>query len=73
MEKREIQSNWRYKIMNNIIINQLKNLFAAMPFAEAGDLDSVKQILRQNPCTPATEQDAEATVQQQPAVPMHLS
>lgn len=57
--------------MNNIIINQLKNLFAAMPFAEAGDLDSVKQILRQNPCTPATEKDAEATAQQQPAVPVH--
>jgi hypothetical protein len=71
MEKREIQSNWRYKIMNNIIINQLKNLFAAMPFAEAGDLDSVKQILRQNPCTPATEKDAGATAQQQPAVPVH--
>ena len=54
--------------MNNIIINQLKNLFAAMPFAETGDLDSVKQILQQNPCTPATKQDAEATAQQ-PAVP----
>ena len=38
--------------MQNIIINQLKNLFAAMPFAEAGDLDAVKQILRENPCTP---------------------
>lgn len=57
--------------MNNIIINQLKNLFAAMPFAEAGDLDSVKQILRQNPCTTAAEKDTEATAQQQPAVPVH--
>ena len=54
--------------MNNIIINQLKNMFAAMPFAEAGDLDAVKQILRQNPCTPAVEKNAEATAQQ-PAVP----
>lgn len=54
--------------MNNIIINQLKNLFAAMPFAEAGDLDAVKQILRDNPCTPAAEKGAVATAQQ-PAVP----
>lgn len=54
--------------MNNIIINQLKNMFAAMPFAEAGDLDTVKQILRQDPCTPATEKSTEATAQQ-PAIP----
>ena len=50
------------------IINQLKNLFAAMSFAEAGDLDAVKQILRNNPCTPAVEKGAEATAQQ-PAIP----
>lgn len=54
--------------MQNIIINQLKNLFAAMPFAEAGDLDAVKQILQENPCTPATEKNAAATAQQ-PAIP----
>ncbi|MHB9103326.1 MAG: hypothetical protein ACYC2E_17690 [Sulfuricella sp.] len=53
--------------MHNII-NQLKNLFAAMPFAEAGDLDAVKQILRENPCTATVEKGAEATAQQ-PAIP----
>lgn len=48
--------------MHNII-NQLKNLFAAMPFAEAGDLDAVKQILQANPRTSAVEKGAEATAQ----------
>lgn len=54
--------------MDNMIINQLKNLFAAMPFAEAGDMDAVKQILQANPCTPAAEKDAEKTAQR-PAIP----
>lgn len=54
--------------MQNIIISQLKNLFAAMPFAETGDLDAVKQILRDNPCTPAVEKGAETTAQQ-PVIP----
>ena len=54
--------------MQNMIINQLKNLFAAMPFAEAGDLDAVKQILHDNPCTPAAEKST-ATTARQPAIP----
>lgn len=54
--------------MDNMIINQLKNLFAAMPFAEAGDMDAVKRILQANPCTPATEKDAEKTAPR-PAIP----
>ncbi|MCE5182786.1 MAG: hypothetical protein LLG15_13435 [Betaproteobacteria bacterium] len=55
--------------MQNIIINQLKNLFAAMPFAEAGDLDTVKQILRENPGTPVEENCTEAATKQ-PAIPV---
>jgi len=46
--------------MHNII-NQLKNLFAAMAYAEAGDLDAVKQILQGNPNIPAKEKSAETT------------
>lgn len=30
------------------LINRLKKLFTALAFAEAGDLDAVKQILREN-------------------------
>lgn len=50
------------------IINQLKNLFAAMAYAEAGDLDTVKQILQSNPSKPAVEKGAEA-IARQPAIP----
>ena len=53
--------------MHNII-NQLKNLFAAMAYAEAGDLDAVKQILQGNPSTPAKEKSAETSARH-PAVP----
>ncbi|GAO37668.1 hypothetical protein SCT_3104 [Sulfuricella sp. T08] len=57
----------RNKIMHNII-NQLKNLFAAMAYAEAGDLDAVKQILQGNPSIPAKEKSSETTARH-PAVP----
>lgn len=49
-------------------INQLKNLFAAMAYAEAGDLDTVKQILQENPSKPAKEKGTETTAQH-PAIP----
>jgi len=51
------------------IINQLKNLFAAIAYAEAGDLDAVKQILQENPSIPAKEKGAETTAQP-PAIPV---
>ena len=39
-----------------------------MHFAEEGDLDSVKQILLENPCTSEEEESTEATGQH-PAIP----
>lgn len=53
--------------MHNII-NQLKNLFAAMAYAEAGDLDAVKQILQNNPSIQTEEKSAETTARH-PAAP----
>ena len=53
--------------MHNII-NQLKNLFAAMAYAEAGDLDAVKQILQNNPSIPTEEKSVETTARH-PAAP----
>ena len=50
------------------IFNQIKNMFTAMHFAEEGDLDSVKQILLENPCTSEEEESTEATGQH-PAIP----
>ncbi|HUX63792.1 hypothetical protein [Sulfuricella sp.] len=67
-EKRQTLQNRRSPIMHSII-NQLKNLFAAIAYAEAGDLDAVKQILQENPSIPAKEKGAETTAQP-PAIPV---
>ncbi|MFA7239734.1 MAG: hypothetical protein WC091_06455 [Sulfuricellaceae bacterium] len=53
----------------NRLIDKLRNMFTAMAYAEAGDLDAVKQILRvesdkQEPTVGATRECAH-----QPVVP----
>jgi hypothetical protein len=67
MENNKHLENRRSKIMHNII-NQLKNLFAAIAYAEAGDLDAVKQILQKNPSIASKEKSTETTTRN-PAIP----
>ena len=52
------------------VFNQIKNTFAAMHFAEEGDLDAVKQIFQDNPSISEEEVSSEAVVQH-PAIPAY--
>lgn len=47
--------------------SQIKHMFTAMAFAEAGDLDTVKQILQEEDSQPATGADTERTTPPQSA------
>lgn len=53
----------------NTWTSQIKNMFTAMAFAEAGDLDAVKQILREEDQPNKPELDRERASTQPPAVP----
>lgn len=52
----------------NTWTSQIRNMFTAMAYAEAGDLDAVKQILRDEG-QPKPESDKERTSAQPPAIP----
>lgn len=53
----------------NDLINKLKKMFTAMAYAEAGDLDAVKQILREESDNLKPEQGAGTASTQQPVIP----
>ena len=51
------------------LINKLKSMFSAMAFAEAGDFDAVKQLLREESTKQKSEQDSGKRSSQQPVLP----
>lgn len=53
----------------NRLIDRLKRLFTAMAYAEAGDLDAVKQMLREEASNLKSEPDAGKRSSRQPAIP----
>lgn len=53
----------------NRLIDKLKNMFTAMAYAEAGDFDAVKQILRKEADQRESEGCATEGYSHQPAVP----
>jgi len=53
----------------NHLIDKLKNMFTAMAYAEAGDFDAVKQVLREESDKLESEECAAKRCSHQPAVP----
>jgi hypothetical protein len=53
----------------NRLIDKLKNMFTAMAYADAGDLDAVKQILRVESDKQESGKDATRECAHQPVVP----
>ena len=51
------------------LINKLKSMFSAMAYAEAGDFDAVKQLLREESIKQKSEHDAGKRSSQQPVLP----
>ena len=53
----------------NRLIGKLVRMFTAMAYAEAGDLDAVKQILREESDKTKSEPNAGERSSHQPAIP----
>ncbi|MGE5028117.1 MAG: hypothetical protein ACM3JK_06555 [Betaproteobacteria bacterium] len=53
----------------NRLIDKLARMFTAMAYAEAGDLDAVKQMLREESDKTKTEQNVGERSSHQPAIP----
>lgn len=53
----------------NRLMDKLKRMLTAIAYAEAGDLDSVKQMLREESDKQKSEQDAGKHSPEQPALP----
>lgn len=67
--KHTFLSFYKGLVMSNLI-NKLKNMFTAIAYAEAGDLDAVKQILQaEYKNKPEREQNAGSSSTRQPAIP----
>lgn len=53
----------------NRLMGKLKKIFTAMAYAEAGDLDAVKQVLQEEPGKLKSEQGEGKDNPQQPVLP----
>ena len=58
----------KYPIMSDLI-DKLKNMFTAMAYAEVGDFDTVKQLLRVEPDKRKAEECEAKRCPPQPVVP----